>query len=136
MLTLIPARFTAWVTRTASAISVPATKRPETRWPMEERSEKLRRLRFSERWTKKALNMEYLPPPKGNWLATRGMKYGAKIGRPQNFVSQLRGRVLIAPTERSRTAQRSRRSLSRRNAAEIAGCRSLLRCELHFDGLA
>src|SRR5215469_14932039 len=89
MLTLIPARFTAWVTRTASAISVPATKRPETRWPMEERSEKLRKLRFSESWTKKALNMEYLPPPKGIWVASRGIKVRAKIGRPQNFVSQL-----------------------------------------------
>src|SRR5215472_4285866 len=57
---------------------------------MEDRSEKLRKLRFSERWTKKALNMEYLPPPKGIWVATGGMKYGAKIGRAQNFVSQLR----------------------------------------------
>ena len=57
MLTLIPARFTAWVARTASAISVPATKRPETRRPIAERSAKLRRERFSERRTKNVLSM-------------------------------------------------------------------------------
>src|SRR5579871_1764103 len=57
---------------------------------MEERSEKLRKLRFSDNWTKKALNMEYLPPPKGIWVATRGMKFRAETGRPQNFVSQVR----------------------------------------------
>jgi hypothetical protein len=61
MLTLMPARLTACVTRTASAISVPATKRPETRRPMADRSAKLRSERFSERRTKIVLNMEYLP---------------------------------------------------------------------------
>jgi hypothetical protein len=53
------------MTRTASAISVPATKRPETRRPMADRSAKLRKDRFSERWTKSALSMKYLPEPEG-----------------------------------------------------------------------
>src|ERR1700676_5469208 len=83
MLTLIPARLTVWVTRTASAISVPATKRPETRRPIADRSAKLRRERFSESWTKNALSMKYLP----------GREEGVKEcpqfgGRPQKFVSQ------------------------------------------------
>src|ERR1700693_560422 len=61
MLTLMPARLTIWVTRTASAISVPATNRPEIRRPIADRSAKLRRERFSERWTKNALSMQNLP---------------------------------------------------------------------------
>src|SRR5580698_1680539 len=60
MVTLIPASLMAWVARTASAISVPATKRPETRRPSEDRSAKLRKDGFSERRTKKALNIPHL----------------------------------------------------------------------------
>src|SRR5580765_167170 len=88
MLTLMPARFTAWVTRNASSISVPATKRPETRYPIAERSAKLRKERFSERWTKKALNMEFLPPRNELVCATKERKYWSGLGKPQNFVSQ------------------------------------------------
>ena len=60
MLTLMPARLTACVERTASAISVPATKRPETRRPSAERSANVRKDGFSERRTKNALNMPHL----------------------------------------------------------------------------
>jgi hypothetical protein len=59
MLTLMPARLTAWVARTASAISVPATKRPETRRPTDERSAKRLREGFSDRRTKKVLNIPH-----------------------------------------------------------------------------
>src|SRR6476646_2854979 len=92
MLTLIPPRLTACVTRTASAISVPATKRPETRCPMAERSAKLRKERFSERWTKKALNMEYLRPPKRIVSGAGEKDCRRELGRPQNFVSQVGSR--------------------------------------------
>src|SRR6202035_905207 len=60
MLTLMPARFIAWVARTASTISVPATKRPERRRPRDERSAKARSDEFSERRTKKVLNIPHL----------------------------------------------------------------------------
>src|SRR5437899_933287 len=90
MLTLMPDRFTACVTRTASAISVPATKRPETRCPIAERSAKLHKERFSERWTKKVLNMESLPPRNELGCATEERWSWSELGRPQNFVSQSR----------------------------------------------
>src|SRR5271167_2895850 len=98
MLTLMPARLTAWVTRTASAISVPATKRPETRRPMEDRSAKLRRERFSERRTKNVLSMTYLPDAERVERESR-----PRVGRPQKFVSQLEvcwTRAGIRETER------------------------------------
>jgi hypothetical protein len=60
MLTLMLARLMAWVARTASAISVPATKRLETRRPSEDRSAKVRKDGFSERRTKKVLNIPHL----------------------------------------------------------------------------
>src|ERR1700741_1172485 len=66
IVTLMPARLTACVPRTASAISVPATKRPDTRRPIEDCSAKLRRERFSERRTKNVLSMDYLPVPEAS----------------------------------------------------------------------
>src|SRR6476646_2551219 len=84
MLTLMPRRFTACATRTASAISVPATKRPDTRRPMDEFSANLRRERFSDRWTKNALSMKYLPSPK-----TEEDQCRTPVSKPLIFVSQL-----------------------------------------------
>src|SRR6202167_852600 len=73
MLTLMPAWFTVWVTRTASAISVPATNRPETRRPIDDRSAKLRRERFSERRTKNVLSMQV--PARCGKIRKRNARY-------------------------------------------------------------
>jgi len=70
----------ACVARTASAICVPATNRPETRRPREDRSAKLRKDGFSERWTKNALNMPHLK--NGKPLTQIG------VSRSQKVVSQ------------------------------------------------
>src|ERR1700687_3514994 len=83
MLTLMPARLTVWVTRTAAAISVPATNRPEIRRPIADRSAKLRRERFSERWTKNALSMQNLPGRGSSEKDCRPL-----VGRSQKVVSQ------------------------------------------------
>src|SRR5579863_9827596 len=103
MVTLMPPRLIACVARTASAISVPGTKRLDTWRPSEERSAKFRRDGFSERCTKKALNIPHLE----NYLSR---PIGGGGSEAQKVVSQ-RAWVRCQECSRVRTKEKYPRCL-------------------------